>query len=143
MIKRRRGKTGPEVGALGHGCSRLADAGAGSGNDRESIATIQAALDSGISLLNTADFYGMGYSELLKGKRSRAAGASVHLGQVRRVAESRRCVHSALTPGLSLPGNFVGYSLRRLGTDYIDLYEPARIDGLYRSKILWALLRIC
>lgn len=128
MITRRLGNSGPEVGALGLGCSGMADVSTGNYNDRESIATLQAALDAGVSLLDTADFYGMGHSELLigeaiKGRREKAF-ISVKYGGLR-------------DPGGAFIGfdtrpvatrNFIGYSLRRLGTDYIDLYQPARVD---------------
>ena len=60
MITRRLGAHGPEIAALGLGTSAMSDPGSGNYSDRESIATIQAALDAGINLLNTADFYGMG-----------------------------------------------------------------------------------
>lgn len=65
MITRRFGSSGPEVGALGLGCSGMSDVGMGNDSDHESIATLQTALDAGVSLLDTADFYGMGHSELL------------------------------------------------------------------------------
>ncbi|MBA2677461.1 MAG: aldo/keto reductase, partial [Ktedonobacteraceae bacterium] len=59
MITRVLGTHGPEVSAIGLGCSAMSDA-SGSADDAESIATVQAALDSGVTLLDTADFYGMG-----------------------------------------------------------------------------------
>jgi aryl-alcohol dehydrogenase-like predicted oxidoreductase len=128
MRTRRLGTAGPEVGALGLGSSGMSDSGASEHGDRESIATIQAALDAGVSLLNTADFYGMGHSELLIGEAIRGrrdqAFISVKFGGMR-------------DPGGAFTGfdmrpvavrNFIGYSLRRLRTDYIDLYQPARVD---------------
>jgi len=128
MLTRRLGSNGPEVGAIGLGSSGMADGSPSDLDDRESVATIQAALDAGASLLNTADFYGMGHSELLireaiKGRREQAF-ISVKFGAMR-------------DPGGAFNGvdarpiatkNFIAYSLRRLGTDYIDLYEPARVD---------------
>ncbi len=128
MRTRRLGTAGPEVGALGLGSSGMSDSGASEHGDRESIATIQAALDAGVSLLNTADFYGMGHSELLIGEAIRGrrdqAFISVKFGGMR-------------DPGGAFTGfdmrpvavrKFIGYSLRRLRTDYIDLYQPARVD---------------
>ena len=95
----------------------------------ESIATIQAALDAGINLLDTGDFYGLGHNEMLigealKGRRRDRAILSVKFGVLR-------------DPGGGLNGldnrpvairNFIGYSLKRLGVDYIDIYRPARLD---------------
>ncbi len=128
MITRRLGNGGPEVGALGLGCSGMADASAGGYNDRESIATLQAALDAGVSLLDTADFYGMGQSELLigeaiKGRREQAF-ISVKYGGLR--DPSGAFIGFDNRPVATK--NFLGYTLRRLGTDYVDLYQPARVD---------------
>lgn len=128
MQTRRLGNKGPEVGALGLGTSSMADAGLADSDDRESIATIQAALDAGVSLLNTADFYGMGQSELLigqaiKGRREKAF-ISVKYGGLR--DPSGAFIGFDNRPAATK--NFLAYSLRRLGTDYVDLYEPARVD---------------
>jgi len=95
----------------------------------ESIATIQAALDAGINLLDTGDFYGSGHNEMLigealKGRRRDQAILSVKFGVLR-------------DPGGGLNGldnrpiairNYLAYSLKRLGVDYIDVYRPARLD---------------
>ena len=128
MIKRRLGSGGPQVGALGLGAGGMADVDANEVSDRESIATIQAALEAGVNLLDTADFYGMGHSELLigeaiKGRRDQAF-LSVKYGGLRDpqggfIGFDNRAVATK---------NFLGYSLRRLKTDYIDLYQPARVD---------------
>lgn len=128
MLTRKLGGDGPEVGALGLGTSGMADTGNTDADNRESIATMQAALDGGMSLLDTADFYGMGQSELLireaiKGRREQAFIA-LKYGGLR-------------DPGGAFIGfdnrpaatkNFLAYSLRRLGTDYVDLYQPSRVD---------------
>nr|WP_207213843.1 aldo/keto reductase [Sorangium cellulosum] len=121
------GKDGPLVGALGLGCGGMSPS-RGEGSDAESIATIQAALDAGMNLLDTADFYGMGHNEALigraiQGRRDRAF-VSVKFGMLR-------------TPGgkfLGMDGRpatvktFAAYSLQRLGVDEIDLYQPGRPD---------------
>ena len=68
MIMQRLRSQGPAAGALGLGCSGMADALVGNYTDRESVAAIQAALDAGVSLLRAADFYSMGQSELRIGE---------------------------------------------------------------------------
>ena len=100
----------------------------GPADETKSVATIHAALDSGISLLDTGDFYGMGHNEMLLSRvlktRRNEAFVCVKFGAV-------RTPDGAFT-GLDLrPGavkNFLAYSLKRLGTDYIDLYQPCRVD---------------
>jgi aryl-alcohol dehydrogenase-like predicted oxidoreductase len=97
-------------------------------DERESIATIQAALDNGINFLNTGDFYGSGHNELLvrkaiKGRRDDAF-ISVKFGAL---------FYGGHIMGLDLRPiaikNFIGYSLTRLGIDTIDLYQPCRLDN--------------
>jgi aryl-alcohol dehydrogenase-like predicted oxidoreductase len=124
----RLGKNGPLVSQLGLGCMAMSDI-YGPSDESESIATIHAALDAGINMLDTGDFYGMGHNEML----------------IRRAIEGRRKdVFLAVkfgamrAPDGSFTGydvrpeavkNFLSYSLRRLGTDYIDLYQPSRVDS--------------
>ncbi len=128
MMTRSLGTHGPEVSAIGLGCSGMSDA-YGSADETESIATIHAALESGITLLDTADFYGMGHNEMLLREALR--------GQAR-----ERVVISDKFGGLRDPDggwtgsdgrpasvkNFLAYTLRRLGTDYVDIYRLARLD---------------
>ncbi|MCX2483998.1 aldo/keto reductase [Pedobacter sp. MR2016-24] len=123
------GKDGPLVSKLGLGCMRMSSTWGGPVNDEnESIATIQAALDSGINFLNTGDFYGNGHNELLiskalKGRREDAF-ISVKFGAI---------FHNGQWIGLDLRPiaikNFINYSLVRLGIDTIDLYQPCRMDN--------------
>jgi aryl-alcohol dehydrogenase-like predicted oxidoreductase len=102
--------------------------GSKAGDENESIATIQAALDNGINFLNTGDFYGSGHNELLVGKaikgRRDDAFISVKFGGI---------VHNGQFLGLDLRPiaikNFINYSLVRLGIDTIDLYQPCRLDN--------------
>ncbi|MBZ4192604.1 aldo/keto reductase [Niabella beijingensis] len=123
------GKNGPQVSKLGLGCMRMSSVWGGPVNDeKESIATIRAALDSGINFLNTGDFYGSGHNELLVGKaikgRRDDAFISVKFGAI---------FYGGQMLGLDLRPvaikNFINYSLVRLGVDVIDLYQPCRLDG--------------
>ncbi len=125
---RRLGGRGPDLFPLGLGCMGMSDF-YGPADRAESLATIQASLEAGITLLDTGDFYGMGHNELLLrealqgGKRARVFlqvkfgaqrdPAGTFLGYDARPA----AVKTALA-----------YTLRRLGTDYVDLYQPARLD---------------
>lgn len=123
------GHNGPQVSKLGLGCMRMSPVwGSPVKDEKESIATIQAALDNGINFLNTGDFYGAGHNELLVGKAIRGrrddAFISVKFGGL---------VHNSYVVGLDLRPvaikNFINYSLVRLGIDTIDLYQPCRMDG--------------
>lgn len=123
------GKNGPLVSKLGLGCMRMSSIWGGLTNDEsESVATIQAALDNGINFLNTGDFYGSGHNEILVGKaikgRRDDAFISVKFGAI---------FYNGQPIGMDLRPiaikNFINYSLVRLGTDTIDLYQPCRLDG--------------
>ncbi len=128
MKFRRLGKAGPQVSALGLGC--MAMSGLYGPTDRaESIATIHAALEAGVTLLDTGDFYGMGHNEMLIGealqgvKRDRAL-VSVKFGALR----DPRGGWSGYDARPEAVKNFLAYSLTRLGLDHIDIYRPARLD---------------
>ena len=123
------GRTGPTVSALGFGCMGMSPGAYGPADEAESIATIRAALDAGINFLDTGDFYGMGHNEMLirraiEGRRDRVVIA-VKFGGLRS-PEGRFLGFDARPVAVK---NFVSYSLRRLGTDYIDLYQPSRLDA--------------
>src|SRR5262245_29649127 len=95
----------------------------------ESIATIHAALDAGIALLDTGDFYGMGHNEMLisealKGRDRSSVVISVKFGALRDAA-GNWIGYDARPASVK---TFLAYSLRRLGTDYIDIYRPSRLD---------------
>ena len=128
MEGRRLGAQGPEVSALGLGAMGMSDL-YGPADRAESIATIHAAIDAGITMLDTGDFYGMGHNELLirealrAGDRERVA-ISVKFGGMRDPAGN--WVGYDARP--NAVRNFLAYTLRRLGTDYVDVYRPARLD---------------
>ncbi|MFB9832971.1 aldo/keto reductase [Actinoallomurus acaciae] len=128
MQRRTLGRTGPAVSALGLGAMGMSGA-YGAADRGESIATVHAALEGGVTLIDTADFYAMGHNELLlaealRGRDRDGYVLSVKFGMLR-------------GPGPEFGGqdgrpeavrNFLAYSLTRLGTDHIDIYRPARLD---------------
>jgi aryl-alcohol dehydrogenase-like predicted oxidoreductase len=127
MDLRKLGANGPKVSALGLGCMAMSDV-YGPADESESIATIQAAIDAGINLLDTGDFYGMGDNEMLlsraiEGRRHKVFIA-VKFGALRAPDGS---FHGLDMRPVAVK-NFLAYSLRRLRTDYIDLYQPCRVD---------------
>ncbi|MFE5629160.1 aldo/keto reductase [Streptomyces sp. NPDC056543] len=128
---RRLGATGPEVSALGLGCMGMS-ALYGESDRAESIATIHAALDAGITLLDTGDFYGMGHNELLINEALRTAPATAREKALTSVKfGALRTVEGGFTGYDGRPAavkNFAAYSLQRLGTDHIDIYRIARVD---------------
>jgi aryl-alcohol dehydrogenase-like predicted oxidoreductase len=127
ILLRTLGTGGPQVSALGLGCMGMSDF-YGPADESESLATIHAALDAGITLLDTGDFYGMGHNEMLLSKvlkeRRREAFVCVKFGALR--SPDRSFLGLDLRP--AAVKNFLAYSLRRLGTNYIDLYQPCRVD---------------
>jgi aryl-alcohol dehydrogenase-like predicted oxidoreductase len=121
------GLAGPSVSSLGLGCMGMSGM-YGLGDQAESVATIHAAIDAGVNLFDTADFYGMGHNEMLLGRalegRRHQVLLSVKFGALR-------------TPTGAFTGvdgrpeavkNFAAYSLQRLKTDYIDIYRLTRLD---------------
>ncbi|GJH17380.1 aldo/keto reductase [Caballeronia novacaledonica] len=132
MEQRRLGKTGPQSSAIGLGCMGMSGM-YGPSDRAESIATIHAALEAGVTLLDTGDFYGMGHNEMLIGEALKSA------------PPSRRdsAILSVKFGGMRDPaGNFIAfdgrpvavknslaYTLQRLNVDHIDIYRPARLDA--------------
>ncbi|MEU6537055.1 aldo/keto reductase [Streptomyces sp. NPDC047000] len=128
MQTRTLGSTGPAVSALGLGAMGMSGA-YGEADRAESIATVHAALDAGMTLIDTGDFYGMGHNELLlaealRGRDRESYRLSVKFGML-----------SGPVPGYAgqdcrpeAVKTFLAYSLNRLGTDHIDIYRPARLD---------------
>src|SRR3984893_16261707 len=123
------GREGPVVSALGLGCMGMSPGIYGPADDAESIATIRAALEAGVTLVDTGDFYGMGHNEMLI---RRALGEA---------AREQVCI-SVKFGALRDPSggwggndgrpqavkNFLAYTLRRLGIDHVDIYRPAPVD---------------
>ncbi len=122
------GKAGPAVSALGLGA--MAMSGMYGPSDRnESIATIHAALDAGVTLIDTGDFYGMGHNEMLIGEALRGVARdkfriSVKFGALRDPAGN----WGGYDARPAAVKSFLAYSLQRLGLDHIDIYRPARLD---------------
>ncbi|MGX1561150.1 aldo/keto reductase [Streptomyces sp. NPDC055506] len=131
MRTRPLGTTGPQVSALGLGCMGMS-ALYGEADRAESIATLHAALEAGVTLLDTGDFYGMGHNELLIGEALRAAPAarreqalvSVKFGALRG-PDGSWLGYDGRPAAVK---NFAAYSLQRLGVDHIDVYRIARLD---------------
>ncbi|MFE9442645.1 aldo/keto reductase [Streptomyces sp. NPDC006602] len=131
MQTRTLGSTGPQLSALGLGCMGMS-ALYGDADRAESIATIHAALEAGVTLLDTGDFYGMGHNELLIGEALRTAPAarreqalvSVKFGALRDPDGG----WSGYDGRPAAVKNFAAYSLQRLGVDHIDVYRIARLD---------------
>src|SRR5271154_4396008 len=129
MEQRKLGKTGPATSAIGLGCMGMSDF-YGPADRNESIATIHAALDAGITLLDTGDFYGMGHNEMLIGEALASRShdnlqISVKFGALRDPARQ----WSGYDSRPVAVKNFLAYTLQRLRVDHIDIYRPARLDA--------------
>ncbi|GHJ08720.1 aldo/keto reductase [Micromonospora humidisoli] len=128
MQTRRLGDTGPTVSAVGLGAMSMSGT-YGPADRGESIATVRAALDAGVTLIDTGDFYGMGHNELLLAEALRGRDRDSYLLSVK--------FGQQVGPGMRFAGqdsrpdsvrNFLNYSLTRLGVDHVDIYRPARLD---------------
>jgi aryl-alcohol dehydrogenase-like predicted oxidoreductase len=124
------GATGPEVFPLALGCMGMgASSFYGDSDEAESIATVHAALERGVNLIDTGDFYGTGRNELLVGKalagRRDRALLSVKFGALRG-PDGAFNGYDARPVAVK---NFLAHSLTRLGVDHIDIYRPARLDA--------------
>jgi aryl-alcohol dehydrogenase-like predicted oxidoreductase len=123
------GRGGPQVSTVGLGLMGMSGI-YGPADEAESKATIRAALDAGITLLDTGDFYGMGHNELLLREALRGVTRSEVFIQVK--FGGQRDPRGAFVGFDASPAavkNSLAYSLTRLGTDYVDLYQPARLDA--------------
>ncbi|GAA2277043.1 aldo/keto reductase [Streptomyces atrovirens] len=130
VSRRTLGRWGPEVSAIGLGAMGMSDL-YGPADDVENVATLHAAIDAGVTLIDTGDFYGSGSNEMLIGRvlrerRREDVVISVKFG-------SRRTPDGAFQPAPydvspEAVKDRLAYSLRRLGTDYLDIYRPARLN---------------
>lgn len=128
MNTRQLGTSGPRVSAIGLGTMGMSDM-YGPSDRAESIATIHAALDAGVNLLDTGDFYGMGHNEMLiaealRGRSRDDVLLSVKFGALRDPAGG----WSGYDARPQAVKNSLAYTLRRLQTEYVDVYRPSRLD---------------
>ena len=128
MQRRQLGRNGPKVSALGLGAMGMSGV-YGTADRQESLVTIRAALDAGVTLIDTGDFYGMGHNEVLIGEALKGVPrdeflVSVKFGALRDPAGG----WSGYDARPQAVKNFLAYSLQRLGLGYIDVYRPARVD---------------
>ena len=126
--KRSLGKHGPTVSSIGLGAMGMSDL-YGKADRAESVATIRAALDAGINVIDTGDFYGSGHNELLirealAGRTRESVVLSIKFGELRDPAGGWGGTDNRPAALKS----FLAQSLQRLGTDYVDIYRPARLD---------------
>jgi aryl-alcohol dehydrogenase-like predicted oxidoreductase len=126
-LRMRLGKVGPQVFPIGLGCMGFSGV-YGPADDAESVATIQHAIERGVTLLDTGDFYGMGHNELvvrrgIEGARDKVQ-VSVKFGALR--GPDGGWLGTDTRP--NAVKTFVAYSLKRLGVEVIDIYRPARLD---------------
>jgi aryl-alcohol dehydrogenase-like predicted oxidoreductase len=126
-LRRKLGRTGPDVFPVALGCMGMSGM-YGPADEPECLATIHAAIDAGVNLIDTGDFYGMGHNEML-------------IGQALRFFRDRVLISVKFGAQRGPDGSWLGYdarpaavktalaySLKRLGTDHIDIYRPARLD---------------
>jgi aryl-alcohol dehydrogenase-like predicted oxidoreductase len=128
MNTRQLSPTGPRVSMIGLGAMGMSDL-YGPADETEGIATIRAALDAGVTLIDTGDFYGTGHNELLiasalKGRDRDSVTISVKFGALR----DPNNAWGGYDARPAAVKSFLAYSLTRLGTDHIDIYRPARLD---------------
>ncbi|MDE3150106.1 MAG: aldo/keto reductase [Acidobacteriota bacterium] len=121
------GATGPAVFPIGLGCMGMSGM-YGPSDDAESIATLHAAIDAGINLLDTGDFYGMGHNEMLLSRVLRLAREEVFLSVKFGAQRSPDGAWLGFDSRPAAVKTALAYSLKRLGVEYIDIYRPSRLD---------------
>ena len=130
LRRRRLGASGPEVSIIGLGAMGMSDL-YGPADEAESVATLHAAIDAGVNLIDTADFYGSGHNEMLIGRvlrerRREEVVISVKFG-ARRTPDGGFQAAPYDVSAAAVKDR-LAYSLRRLGTDHIDIYRPSRLN---------------
>jgi diketogulonate reductase-like aldo/keto reductase len=124
---RRLGRTGPQVFPVGLGCMGMSGM-YGAVDEAESLATIHAAIDAGVNLLDTGDFYGMGHNEMLIGRALHFQRDQVLLSVkfgAQRGPDGSWLGYDARPAAVKTA---LAYTLKRLGVTYIDIYRPSRLD---------------
>jgi aryl-alcohol dehydrogenase-like predicted oxidoreductase len=124
---RKLGATGPEVFPIALGCMAMSGA-YGASDDAESIATIHAAIDAGVNLLDTGDFYGMGHNEMLIGRALRFGRDEILLSVKFGAQRGPDGAWLGIDTRPVAVKTALAYTLKRLGVEYIDIYRPARLD---------------
>src|SRR5271157_4578340 len=125
--RRKLGRTGPEVFPIGLGCMGMSGM-YGAADDGESLATIHAAIDAGVNLLDTGDFYGMGHNEMLLGRALRFLREKVLLSVKFGAQRAPNGAWLGFDARPAAVKTALAYSLKRLGVDHIDIYRPSRLD---------------
>jgi len=126
-IPRQLGATGPAVFPLALGCMGMSGM-YGASDETESIATIHAALDAGVTLLDTGDYYGAGHNELLIGRALRGRRDNVLISVKFGALRGPDGTWLGMDARPVAVRNFLAHSLTRLGVDHVDIYRPGRLD---------------
>jgi aryl-alcohol dehydrogenase-like predicted oxidoreductase len=126
-LTRKLGRTGPEVFPIALGCMGMSGM-YGASDEAESIATVHAAIDAGVNLLDTGDFYGMGHNELLMGRAIAGMRDKVLLSVKFGAQRSPDGSFLGFDARPAAVKTALSYTLQRLGVDHIDIYRPARLD---------------
>jgi aryl-alcohol dehydrogenase-like predicted oxidoreductase len=124
---RRLGVAGPEVSAIALGCMGMSGM-YGPSDEAESIATIHSAIDAGINLLDTGDFYGMGHNEMLIGRAIAGMRDKVLLSVKFGAMRAPSGAFLGVDGRPNAVRNFIAYSLQRLKSTHIDIYRLSRLD---------------
>jgi len=125
--RRKLGATGPEVFPISLGCMGMSGM-YGASDEAESLATIHAAIDAGVNLLDTGDFYGMGHNEMLIGRALHFQRDQVLLSVKFGAQRTPNGTWLGFDARPAAVKTALAYSLKRLGVDHIDIYRPARLD---------------
>jgi len=124
---RKLGLTGPPVFPIALGCMGMSDV-YGAADETESLATIHAAIDSGVNLIDTGDFYGMGHNEMLLGLALKFLREKILLSVKFGAQRAPNGAWLGFDARPAAVKTALAYSLKRLGTGHIDIYRPARLD---------------